>query len=131
MTYILIIALCLVTSAGYADGPSSIPGDQCDTPFIDFADYAAQFPGAPLEILQGWYDTGVQERLSDCSNPWAPPIGTYDDDTLLGYVFSGDHSPHDTGGVSGGGEPPLAPIPLPPTILLLAAALLTLKRKKP
>lgn len=96
-------------------GPSTIPGDQCDEPPMPLDAYAAQFPGAPAEIVAGWHDTLVAEWTAACLpyNPWAPPPGRYDDATLLGFLLSGHHVP----------EPQPTPIPLPPAGALYLAIL--------
>lgn len=119
-----VFALALCAGPAAADGPSTIPGDQCEDPPIALEDYAAQFPGAPAEAVQQWYDVMLAERAAECAgpaNPWAPPVGMYSDEELLGFLLSGHQAPAPGGGGGSPGEP--APVPLPPAGALLAVAL--------
>jgi hypothetical protein len=113
----MVMLLC--AGPALADGPSTIPGDQCDTPFMDLPTFADQFPGIPAQIVHGWYDTALREWSAACISPGERlrAMG-YTDEELLGWVFNG-----------GGHVPPKPePVPLPWSGLLLLVPLLMLWR---
>ena len=121
----------MLTSASYADGiTTSIVDDKpCDTPLVSWEVFQTQWVGDNAE----WGYTMAQGLWEmRCGSP---VVNTYDDETLIGFLFSGHHVPKPQSNILAPILPHSnipVPIPVPWGGVLLGSALLmfTLIKRK-
>jgi hypothetical protein len=76
--------LMLLAAPALADGPSSIPGDQCDEVFVPL-----EYPGFPPDVVAEWNAVGLAAWKDAC----APRLTMFTDEEKIHFLLSGHHVP--------------------------------------